>query len=89
MAAFINTNFIPVRLHVKNHGAEMKRFAVDWTPTVLLVDADGKELYRIEGFLPQFEVQKPLTRHSFNHPTAVAVPPDRVRAGERLACHAI
>jgi len=52
VSAFINTNFIPVRLHVKNHADEMKRFGVDWTPTVLLVGADGKELYRIEGFLP-------------------------------------
>ena len=52
VAAFINTNFIPVRLHVKNHGDQMKRFSVDWTPTVLLVDSDGKELYRIEGYLP-------------------------------------
>jgi thioredoxin-related protein len=52
VSTFINTNFIPVRLHVKNHGEDMKRFGVDWTPTILLVDSDGKELYRIEGFLP-------------------------------------
>ena len=52
MSSFITTNFIPVRLHVKNHASEMQRFGVDWTPTVLLVDSDGKELYRIEGFLP-------------------------------------
>lgn len=30
----------------------MGRFGVNWTPTVLITDGDGKELYRIEGFLP-------------------------------------
>ena len=30
----------------------MQRFGVNWTPTILIVDSDGKELYRIEGFLP-------------------------------------
>ena len=33
----------------------MGRFAVNWTPTILIVDGDGKELYRIEGFLPTEE----------------------------------
>ena len=55
MSAFINTNYIPVRLHVKSHPEAMKRFGVDWTPTVLIVDSDGKELYRIEGYLPAAE----------------------------------
>ena len=55
MATFINNNFIPVRLHVKKHPEAMPRFSVDWTPTVLIVDSDGKELYRIEGYLPPDE----------------------------------
>ena len=33
----------------------MQRFKVDWTPTVLIVDSDGTELHRIEGFLPADE----------------------------------
>jgi thioredoxin-like negative regulator of GroEL len=52
VATFINNNFIPVRLHVKKHPEAMQRFSVDWTPTVLIVDNDGKELYRLEGYLP-------------------------------------
>jgi len=52
VSTFISTNFIPVRLHVKKQPEAMQRFAVNWTPTVLMVDSDGKELYRIEGFLP-------------------------------------
>ena len=30
----------------------MGRFGVNWTPTVLILDPDGKEQHRIEGFLP-------------------------------------
>jgi hypothetical protein len=49
---FIVENMIPVRLHVKSHAADMERFAVQWTPTVLIVDPDEHERHRIEGFLP-------------------------------------
>ena len=55
VATFINNNFIPVRLHVKKHPEAMPRFSVDWTPTVLIVESDGKEQYRIEGYLPADE----------------------------------
>lgn len=30
----------------------MARFGVDWTPTILILDSDGQERHRIEGFLP-------------------------------------
>lgn len=33
----------------------MQRFGVDWTPTVLILDADGKTQHKIEGFLPAEE----------------------------------
>ena len=49
---FISKNFIPVRLHVKTHPEAMARFGADWTPTVLLLDANGQERHRIEGYLP-------------------------------------
>jgi thioredoxin-like negative regulator of GroEL len=52
VSTFISTNLTPVRLHVKKHPEAMARFGVSWTPTVLIVDSDGKELFRIEGFLP-------------------------------------
>lgn len=55
VATFITGNFIPVRLHLKKHPEAMPRFSIDWTPTVLIVDSDGKELYRTEGFLPADE----------------------------------
>lgn len=33
----------------------MKRFGVDWTPTVLILDANGNVQHKIEGFLPADE----------------------------------
>lgn len=52
VAEFVAKTFNPVRLHVKTHPEAMGRFAVNWTPTVMVLDANGKEQYRIEGFLP-------------------------------------
>jgi len=49
---FINDNFIPARFHVKTHPEAMGRFHVDWTPTILILDSEGSERHRIEGFLP-------------------------------------
>ena len=52
MTEFITRNLNPLRLHVKSHGKDMERFGVMWTPTVLMLDPEGNERYRIEGFLP-------------------------------------
>jgi hypothetical protein len=56
IAKFITENFIPVRLHVRDQAADFKRlgerFDAQWTPTTLIVDSQGKERHRIEGFLP-------------------------------------
>jgi hypothetical protein len=49
---FIDDNFIAARFHVKKHPEAMGRFHVDWTPTILILDPDGNERHRIEGFLP-------------------------------------
>jgi hypothetical protein len=39
--------------HIKEHPAWFHRFDALWTPTILVMDADGTELYRIEGYLPK------------------------------------
>ena len=52
VTSFIDEHFEPVRLHVKTHPEAMGRFGANWTPTVMIDDAAGKEFYRIEGFLP-------------------------------------
>ena len=53
---FIEQHLVPVRVHVKQNADEYKRlsarFNAQWTPTVLVVDSEGHERHRIEGFLP-------------------------------------
>ena len=53
---FVKHNFVPVRAHVKDDKDAFKklgdRFDAHWTPTTLVVDSNGTERHRIEGFLP-------------------------------------
>jgi hypothetical protein len=46
---FIDLNFIPVQIQSSNT-ALMDKYVVKWTPTLLVLDADGKEHYRAIGF---------------------------------------
>jgi len=43
---------VPVRIKVREHPELMERFGANWTPTILVLDPDGVERHRIEGFLP-------------------------------------
>ncbi len=47
-------------MHVKEHPAYFHRFDVVWTPTVLVLGPDGKERWRIEGYLPKDEFRAQL-----------------------------
>ena len=53
---FVNENFLPARVHVKDDADAFKRYGekynAHWTPTILLLDSNGDEQWRIEGFLP-------------------------------------
>jgi Thioredoxin-like domain len=53
---FVNENFLPARVHVKDDAEEFKRYGqkynAQWTPTILLLDSNAEEQWRIEGFLP-------------------------------------
>jgi thioredoxin-like negative regulator of GroEL len=51
IAGFVSDHFIPVRQHVKTHPESMERFGAQWTPTIMVLDAGGKERHRVEGFL--------------------------------------
>lgn len=44
---------MPLEAHIKEHPAWFHRFDVPWTPTILIVDPDGVERSRIEGYLPK------------------------------------
>jgi len=56
VAQFITENFITARVHVREQPEDYKRlgerYGAVWTPTTLVLDADGVERHRIEGFLP-------------------------------------
>lgn len=52
MSEYIAEHFIPVKIHINENRLGFKRFEVQWTPTIMFLDADGKEHFRFEGFLP-------------------------------------
>ena len=54
VADFINANLIPLR--VKSDSTLAKDFNVNWTPTVVTLDQNGKEHHRTVGFLPPQEL---------------------------------
>lgn len=54
-ARFIDLNFIPVQIPVTN--AElMAKYVVKWTPTLLVLDGEGREHYRAVGFFTPDEL---------------------------------
>jgi hypothetical protein len=52
IVGFVTRNFVPVKAHIKEQRATFDRFGASWTPTQLILDSDGAERHRIEGFLP-------------------------------------
>jgi tetratricopeptide (TPR) repeat protein len=56
VARFVTENFLPARIHVREQPDDWqrfgKRYGVQWTPTLVIVDPSGTERHRIEGFLP-------------------------------------
>lgn len=61
----VSDSFLPARVHVKEQAADFRRFGerygARWTPTILILDPDGVERHRIEGFLPAEEFLAQLT----------------------------
>jgi len=51
---------VPLEAHIKEHPAYFHRFDAVWTPTVLVMDSDGAERFRIEGYLPKEEFRAHL-----------------------------
>jgi thioredoxin family protein/tetratricopeptide repeat protein len=52
VSKFINENFVPIKIHIKENKDAFGRFGAQWTPTLIVLDPEGKERYRFEGFLP-------------------------------------
>jgi hypothetical protein len=62
---------VPVQARIKEHPGYFHRFGVLWTPTVLILDSQGVERKRIEGYLPHAEfraqLEMGLARVAFMH----------------------
>jgi hypothetical protein len=52
---FVTQHFVPVKVHVKKQPATFARFGVQWTPVLMVLDSNGKEQHRWEGYLPADE----------------------------------
>jgi hypothetical protein len=65
VARFVSEHFIPARVHVRDQREEFQRlgerFNAYWTPTQLIVEPDGTERHRVEGFLPADDLLAQLT----------------------------
>jgi TolA-binding protein len=48
----VNDRFVAAKIHIKEKPQELSRFKVEWTPTVIVAEADGTERHRVIGFLP-------------------------------------
>jgi TolA-binding protein len=51
---------VPLEAHIKEHPVYFHRFDALWTPTVIILDPNGKEKFRIEGYLPKDEFRAQL-----------------------------
>jgi TolA-binding protein len=51
---------VPLEAHIKEHPAYFHRFDAVWTPTVLILDSNGVERERLEGYLPNEEFRAQL-----------------------------
>ncbi|HXQ73385.1 MAG TPA: tetratricopeptide repeat protein [Pyrinomonadaceae bacterium] len=56
----MNENFVPLEAHIKEHPTYFHRFDSNWTPSVVILDPNGKERFRIDGYLPRDEFRAQL-----------------------------
>jgi hypothetical protein len=62
---------VPAKVHIREQKQVFERFGANWTPTQLVLDEDGTEQHRIEGFLPVedflAQLEMGLARRRFKH----------------------
>lgn len=62
---------MPLAAHIKETPKYFHRFDAVWTPTILVMDPEGVERFRIEGYLPKEEfrahLETGLARIAFVH----------------------
>jgi hypothetical protein len=49
---YIDENYVPWRANYDTETLLLRRFIVNWTPTLVFLDQKGKEHYRLMGYLP-------------------------------------
>jgi thioredoxin family protein len=52
VSKLITDHFATARAHIKEQPEVFERFGAQWTPTILILEPDGTERHRIEGYLP-------------------------------------
>jgi tetratricopeptide (TPR) repeat protein len=55
VSEYIAQNLIPLRIP-HNHPDYAKEFKIKWTPTLIVMDSDGREGHRVVGFLSPEEL---------------------------------
>ncbi len=55
VADYISKNFTPLQINVQTNSEIVNKYRVFWTPTILILDSNGTEYYRLNGFLPPDE----------------------------------
>ena len=48
----VENSFIPLQIDFSKNKTMVKRYAVKWTPTIIILDSDGEEHHRFVGYLP-------------------------------------
>lgn len=51
---------MPLSAHIKEHPVYFHRFDSVWTPSVIILDPNGEERFRVEGYLPKDEFRAHL-----------------------------
>jgi hypothetical protein len=89
VATDVATHFVPDRIHIKEQPQNFKRFGAEWTPTILVWDADSNaERHRIEGFLPKEEFLGQLALGRGQYAYGREKWDEAIQAFEEAAAHA-
>src|SRR6478672_2975739 len=88
---FIEEHFIPVQFNVVEQPEVMERFNTPWTPTLLVLDTDGKEHRRSQGYLDPRRflaemslalLQAAIDRQQFDQADRLSTEARRLTAGD-------
>jgi hypothetical protein len=88
---YLQQHFIPVQFNVVEQPDVMRRFNTPWTPTLIVLDAEGKEHRRSQGYLDpkrflaemaMARLQAAIDRQDFPLAHSLAQEAQRLTAGD-------